>query len=117
METEEQYRQRLERAKKRVEELKGFFKHVKGFIIVNLLLLFIRSGILNFVTINGQPLDDYVLRWVDLNFILTPVLWGIGLIIHGIYVYRYKFTFLKNWEEKQIKKFMDEDQQNADKYK
>ncbi|MEX0289812.1 MAG: 2TM domain-containing protein [Flavobacteriaceae bacterium] len=117
MESEEQYLQKLERAKKRVQELKGFFKHVRGFIIVNVLLLLLRGGILNFITVNGEPLDDSVLRWVDLNFILTPVLWGIGLLIHGIYVYRYKFSFLKSWEEEQIKKYMEEDQHNADKYK
>ena len=117
MEIDEQYLEKLERAKKRVKELKGFFGHLRGFIVVNVLLLLIRAGVLRFITINGEPIDDNVLGWIDLNFILTPVLWGIGLAIHGLYVYRHKFTFLRKWEEDQIRKYMEEDQRDSDKYK
>ena len=116
MENEEQYSEKLKRAKKRVKELKDFYGHLKAFIIVNVLLLLVRGGFLDYIFEQNQAIDTGFLDWINYNFILTPVLWGIGLIIHGLVVYRHKFTFLKKWEENQIRKYIEEDKRNSDKY-
>lgn len=117
METQEDYLERLERAKKRVKELKDFYNHVKAYILVNIFLLFLRGGFWDFIGVNGEALEVNFAHWLDLNFLLTPILWGIGLAIHGIYAHRYKFKFMKDWEDRQIKRYMEEDSRELDKYK
>jgi len=116
MEKADEYSDKFERARKRVKELKGFYDHLKGFIIVNLLLILAVRGVLNYMSGKGEIIGTNILEWMNLNMIITPGLWGIGLIIHGLVVYRHKFTFLKKWEEKQIKKYIEEEQRNSDKY-
>jgi len=51
---------------------------------------------------------DFV-QWIDWNILIVPLFWGIGLLFHAAKVFQYKFSFIKNWEEKQLKKFMRED--------
>ena len=79
-------------AKKRVDEIKGFYSHLFSYVGVNVVLL-----VINLVT------SPYTL-W----FYWVTVFWGIGLFWHamGVYVFR-KFTGA-GWEEKKIKEVMDE---------
>ena len=116
MEYREEYNEKLERAKKRVKELKGFYDHLKGYIIANLILFLAAKGLLKFLSDEGHTIGASVLEWINLNMILTPGLWGVGLLIHGLFVFRYKFTFLKKWEERQIQKYLEEENRNSDKY-
>lgn len=110
------YYEKREKAKKRVEEIKGFYNHLKVYIIINVLLILIKGDFLSFITGKTENADPGFLYWLDLNVILTPILWGIGLLIHGIVVYRNKFRFLKKWEERQIQKFLEEDEDNINRY-
>ena len=41
----------------------------------------------------------------------TPFFWGIGLLFHFLGVFGPSFIFGQNWEEKKIRKFMDNDKQ------
>lgn len=116
MELDEQYLEKLERAKKRVKELKDFYGHVRGYIIINLGMILAVKWMLNYLTDENDEVARGILQWMDYNALLTPVLWGVGLLIHGIVVYRHKFNFLKKWEERQIKKIIEEDKSNSDKY-
>jgi hypothetical protein len=115
METE--YYQRREKAKKRVEELKQFYAHIRVYILINILILLLRSRLLDFLLGDGDRIDPSLLDWIDLNVLLTPLFWGIGLLIHGIYAYRHKFGFVKRWEERQIRKFMEEDENQVNRYR
>lgn len=116
MENKEEYADKLERAKKRVKELKGFYDHLKGYIIANLILFLAAKAILKFLADEGHIVAANALEWMNLNMILTPGLWGIGLLIHGIIVFRYKFTPLKKWEDRQIQKYLEKENRNSDKY-
>ncbi|MBT8185910.1 MAG: 2TM domain-containing protein [Eudoraea sp.] len=116
MGSEEQYFEKLERAKKRVKELKDFYGHLKAYIIVNALLLLFRGGVVSFIFQDSVTLESGFQDWLHLNFVFFPVLWGIGLLVHGLIAYRNKFSFLKKWEENQIRKYMEEDKRNSDKY-
>jgi hypothetical protein len=116
MEAPEHYLQRLERAKKMVKELKDFYNHVKAFILVNILLLLVKSEFLELITLKGESVDPDFLDWLDWNFIITPVLWGIGLLIHGMYAHRYKFEFIRDWESRQIQKYIQQEQEEMGKY-
>ena len=116
MQEDRYYKERLEEAKKRVAEMKGFHNHLYTYIIINILLLLIRGEFLGFLMDDNRALDPNFLHWIDLNVILTPLLWGIGLFIHGIYAYRHKFQFFKNWEQRQIEKYLREEEESPSRY-
>jgi hypothetical protein len=79
-------------AKKRVEEIKGFYGHLFAYIGVNVVLITI-----NLVT------SPFVI-W----FYWVTVFWGIGIFWHamGVFVFG-KFTGI-GWEKKKIAEIMEE---------
>lgn len=105
---------RFKRAKKRVEALKGFYIHLIVYISVNVFLLIVRGNVIGFV-INVSP-DKNFLEWVDWNILVVPVFWGIGLLFHAAKVFKYKLNFIKNWEERQLLKFMKEEESQRNKF-
>lgn len=85
-------------AKKRVEEIRGFFAHLFAYIGVNITLI-----IINLLTSRGS-----------LWFYWVTVFWGIGLIWHSLGVFVLNKFPGKDWENKKIKeliKKMDENQE------
>ena len=85
-------------AKKRVEEIRGFFAHLFAYIGVNITLI-----IINLLTSRGS-----------LWFYWVTVFWGIGLIWHALGVFVLNKFPGKDWENKKIKeliKKMDENQE------
>lgn len=87
-----------DRAKKQVEAEKGFYSHLTAYVIINVALLLINIDF-----------RDSFGDWFALNLLSTPVLWGIGLLIHGLCVFKVKLHLFKNWEERKIKELMDKD--------
>ncbi len=96
---------KLERAKKRVHELKGFYIHATVYTVINV-----------FILVNIYVRADYD----DANFwqfghFMTPFFWGIGLLFHGLKVFNANPFFTKTWEERQIKKYMEKDRTDANR--
>jgi len=92
------------RAKKRVKELKGFYIHLAVYILINSFISvnkFIRNIYENDETFNEA-------FW-DFGTFAVWLFWGIGLAIHGFNVFGLPFLFGKDWEERKIKKYMEED--------
>lgn len=87
--------QRYYQAKKRVEEIKGFYGHLASFILVNIFLF-----VLNIVTSPNE-----------LWFFWPTFGWGIGLLFHGMKVFGYSPFFNKKWENQKIKEFMEKENQ------
>ncbi|SNZ00516.1 2TM domain-containing protein [Flagellimonas pacifica] len=104
---------KYEKAKKRVKELKGFYNHLKIFIIVNGVLYLLKSGWLTSFMPKGFPTESYYFDWIHSNLIL----WGLIVAVHALILFRHKFPFLKKWEERQIQKYMDQDSEESGKYK
>ena len=92
---------KLMRAKERVEELKKFYSHLTTYVLII-------SGLaaLNYWT-NG-----FAYMW----FLWAAFGWGIGIASHAIGTFRLNPFFGKNWEERKIKQFMDEDKNSTDKW-
>ncbi len=103
METEDKRKQ----AKKRVDELKGFYIHLSVYIVVN---LFIMLSIMFQLSAEGRSPFGWPL-------LVTPLFWGIGLGIHAANVFGFGLLLGKNWEERMIRKYMDEDRREAEKYR
>lgn len=95
-------------AKKRVDEIKGFYTHLIVYILVNLFL---------FIGATGLFENGFFDRMPDWGMLTTPFFWGIGLAFHGLYVFQFKSGFFKRWEERKIKEFMERDRKEAEKFK
>ena len=93
MENNFQNEERYFKAKKRVEEIKGFYGNLTSYIVVNIFFL-----ILNLST-SPKHLWFY---WPMLG-------WGIGVVIHGMKVFNCLPFLGKDWEEQKIKEFMDKE--------
>lgn len=91
------------KAKKRVKTIKGFFGHLISFIVINLVLY-----VINLVT---YP-NDF---WFDYWFYWQLLIWGVGLVLHGIFVFYSLPFFGKEWEEKKIQEFMQKEDYNNNK--
>lgn len=83
-----------QRAKKRVDSIRGFYSHLAVYLIVN---AFIVSTI-----VSTTNVDIY-----SFSALSTPIFWGIGLFSHGLAVFGVDFMFGKDWEERKVKQFMD----------
>lgn len=98
---------KLKRAKKQVEEMKGFYIHLAIYIIINSFII---------INILIRSLSDGDRFWA-LHTFFTPFFWGIGLAFHASKVFGFNPFFGKKWEERQIKKYIEKDEQEAAKYK
>jgi len=86
-------KEKYERAKKRIDELKSFYSHLFVYLAVNAGLF-----LLNILT---SPRH--------LWFYWPLIGWGIGLAIHGLSVFGTQRFLGKDWEERKIKELMDRD--------
>jgi hypothetical protein len=90
-------RSRYERARRRVREIRAFYFHIAVFAVVNVVL-----HVINFVT---AP-TVYWAFWPLFG-------WGIGLLAHGLATYRWMPFIGKDWEERKIREFMDNDRRDS----
>lgn len=104
---------KYERATKRVKELKGFYNHIKIFVLVNLFLYGVRSGFFHRFLADDFPIRPEYFDWIHINLLI----WTVILLVHALITYRNKFPFYKNWEARQLQKFIEEEEQQHKKYR
>jgi len=97
--------ERYLRAKKRVDKLKGFYWHLAAYLIVN---VFISSSKIIGNLSNGET---FIEAFWDFGTFAVWMFWGIGLAFHAFGVFGKNILFGKDWEERKINEFMDEDKQ------
>ena len=95
---------KYKRAKKRVKEEKDFYTHLTVYITINLLLIIINLGFFQ----SGFT-DIKIPKW---PMFTTPFFWGIGLLFHGLHVFRDQFKFLRGWEDRKIKEYMEKEEED-----
>lgn len=91
METGEQDA-RYQRARKRVEDLKGYYVHLTVYLIINFGL--------------------FLIDWLSGGgwWFFIPLLgWGVGLAIHTVVVFLVEGPTGRSWEERKIRKLMEEE--------
>lgn len=84
---------RYRTAKRRVKEIKGFYIHAAVYVLVNLFLLALNVQ-------QGEPVTDLDNYW-------TAILWGVGLLAHGLSVFLPQIIFGRDWEERKTRELMD----------
>jgi hypothetical protein len=93
METKSDFESYL-KASKHVKEIKGFYIHLLCYVLIISLLVYL----------NLKYSPEHL--W----FIYPMAGWGLGLIGHAIGVFGTNTLFSKNWEERKIKEFIEEEQ-------
>lgn len=82
------------KARKRIAEIKGFYGHLFSFAVINI----------GFFVINSVTSPNYF--WFDYWFYWQLLIWGIGLLFHGLKAFNYSPFFNKEWKEKKIKEIL-----------
>jgi len=94
-----------QKAISRVQEERSFYTHIGLYLICNTIIFII------ILQLRDYFYDGYLL----LNLISTPIIWGVFLLVHGLWVFRGAthnkkrfnlFVFTKKWEERKIKEIM-----------
>ena len=94
METQKTYikDKRYQKAKERVEAIKGFYGNLFAYMLVIPFLIWLNT------------------RTTDFPWAIFPIVfWGLGLITHGMEAYGMNPLWGKRWEERKIREFMDQD--------
>lgn len=100
METNFTKEQRYILAKKRVEKIRKFYKHLAVYIIVNIFLsaIFIVGDMNDGVSFNDAVLDNHNYKiWLY---------WGIGVVFQALNTFGLTLFMNKDWEEKKIKEYL-----------
>ncbi|MEL1243183.1 2TM domain-containing protein [Flavobacterium sp. DGU11] len=105
MENSFEEQKRLEKARKKVEDIKGFYKHLAAYVLVNIFLLVMQA-------INLEPGETF---WTWGTFI-TALSWGVGLLAHWLSVFSRNVFFSKNWEERKIQEYMEQQKSRSNKW-
>jgi hypothetical protein len=106
---------KIERAKKRIKNIKGFYSHLVVYLIINLIIILVMFDVKDMIR-GYQTTSDFN-TWFTLNTFSTAIIWGIGLFIHWLYVFGPSFRPFKKWEEKKIKEFIErEEETNRTKF-
>ncbi|MFD2908060.1 2TM domain-containing protein [Flavobacterium ardleyense] len=93
---------KYEQALKRVKRIKSFYTHALVYLVINAMI----------VILNIQNLKEGESYFKIENFV-TLFFWGIGLLAHGLSVFLPNFILGKDWEEKKIREFMEEDKKRV----
>lgn len=83
----------VERAKKRVDDLKGFYTHLVVYLVVN-------TGLLIMDLVQGGGVEW--VYWVMIG-------WGIGLAAHAASVFIFDGRLGSKWEAKKLEQFTEEE--------
>lgn len=80
------------KAKKRVDDIKGFYSHLIVYIVINPIIIFV----------NYTFVPQFLWFW------FTLLGWGLGLFFHWLGVFGFQMLgFGKDWEERKIKELMN----------
>ncbi len=85
-----------QRARRQVDQLRGFYGHLFAYVAVNAMI----------VVYNAMHLKPGESYFQFKNF-FTATFWGIGLAAHAITVFLPRVGFIKNWEADKIKELME----------
>jgi hypothetical protein len=94
------------KAKKRVQDIKGFYSHLAVYIVINIFI----SGIIIYGLTHDEEYS-FVGAITHFGVYSTWLFWGIGVFFHWLGVFGFKNLLGKSWEERKIKELMDQEEQ------
>ena len=106
MEKEFTQEQKYVLARKRVEKISKFYKHLATYIIVNIFLTAI------FIVGDINDGDTFKEAFTDYHNYKIWLFWGIGIFFQALNTFGVRMFFKQDWEERKIKKYMEEQNNN-----
>ncbi|WP_299048529.1 2TM domain-containing protein [uncultured Polaribacter sp.] len=100
METKFTKEQKYILARKRVEKMSKFYKHLAIYIIVNIFL----SAIFIVGDINDG--DTFNEAFTDYHNYKIWLFWGIGIVFQALNTFGINILLSKDWEERKVKEYM-----------
>lgn len=104
--TDEQYNL----AYKKVKKIKGFYSHLRVYLIVNVIIIISN---LNRDFFGHSAYENGLLDWHTYS---TALYWGIALVIHAFTVFGPDVFFGRDWEQRKIKEYMEKESSNTHKW-
>lgn len=98
MKTPLEQKESLLRAKQKVKNLKLFYIHLVGYLILVLMLLY------NLYIIDENNTYADFFTWFNTIMILS---WTVFIALHAWNVFKGRLFFKKNWEERKLKEYLD----------
>jgi hypothetical protein len=92
--------ERFNEAYRKVKRIKGFYSHLRIYIIVNAIII---VASVNDDFFSKGILDSGLLDWETYS---TALFWGIGLLAHGVSVFGRDVFFSADWEQRKIEEYM-----------
>ena len=94
------------RAKKKVEKLKSFYGHFAVYFVVNMFL--------SIAKVTGEITQGktFIEAFWDFGTFAIWFFWGIGIFFHAMGVFGPTIFFGKDWEQRKMNEFMDEEKQH-----
>ncbi len=86
------------RAKDRVAAIKKFYSSLLSYVVFIALL---------------AALNYYINQWSNPWFLWAAFGWGIGLVFHAFKAFRWVPFMNKDWEDRKVKEFMNEDNEQS----
>lgn len=91
-------------AKNKVKNVKVFYVHLIGYIILVMLLLY------NLYIIDEHNQYANFFTWFNLVIIAA---WSVFIFLHGWNVFKGRLFFKKDWEDKKVQEFLDRENKNT----
>ena len=100
-------------AQQRILKIKKFYHHLGIFLIVNTVLMLTKNTIA--ISIFGEKALVYpeIMNWVYWNIFI----WAFIVGIHALIVFGKLPKLVRNWEQRQIDKYLEEDINESKKYR
>ncbi len=95
------------RAKRKVDNIKGFYTHFIVYIFANTFITW--QQVSEYIE-NGKSLAQ---AFQDEGTYMVWILWGFGVALHGLNVFITNGVFGQKWEERKIKQYMDDQKNHA----
>ena len=94
--------QKYMRAKKRIEEIRKFYKHLMVYVLVNFFISFFK------VRDYMEDGDTFMEALSNFDVYIVWVIWGFFLLLNAIKTFNTSMILGSDWEERKIKEFMNE---------
>lgn len=94
--TDDTHRAAVERAEKRVKELRDFWTHLAIYVVVN-------AGLIVLDLVQGNGLQWAY--WVIIG-------WGIGIAAHAVSTFVFESGFMSRWERRKVAEYTEEEKRN-----
>jgi hypothetical protein len=105
MENTFEEQRKLDRAVKKIQSIRGFYKHFAVYILVNLVLIAAKW----FTLEPGESFFTY-------STFSVAVFWGLGVMFHAIGVFGTNIFLTEKWEERKIREYMDKNSRQTTKW-